>query len=609
MLKIIPPGKKLKNLRITVPGSKSYTNRALLLASLAKGTSTLVNPLYSEDTKVMIQALEQMGVRIQKDKTRLIIRGKEGQFKAPSGPFMLENAGTAVRSLTAVLATQPFPSTITGNKRMQERPIQDLVNALQLLNITIKSRNGYPPITLQGPLMGGDTTIAGNVSSQYLSALLMAAPLAQQTVTIHVKGHLTSLPYVHMTLDIMEKFGVNVHNKNNTTFTVEPQTYQATTYQIEGDASSASYPLGLAALHGNKITITNISKNSKQADLEFIEILKKMGCGVTMSQKSIAVQGPRQLQPLRTINLNKMPDAAMTVAVLCGFAKGKSKLTGLANLRVKETDRLKALTTELQRIGVQATTGKDCITIHGDPESIHGGVIDTYNDHRVAMCFALAGSKIPNIRIANPNCVQKTYPTFWEELTHWGIYAKKESVPKYPNLILAGLRGSGKSSVGKKAAFRLGYKFIDTDEYIVRQEGKSIPEMIKSKGWSFFRKLEARTAKELSKHQKTVIATGGGMFINSQNIKTLKESGFIALLHGDPSTFARRIQKDPNRPSLTNQSTVAKELRQLWKERRESYFTAADFVISANQQNTDKNTAINENVKKTLQEFHRIQGH
>ncbi len=600
MLRIIPPSKKLPNISIQVPGSKSYTNRALLLAALAKGKSTLIDPLESEDTLVMKKGLKQLGVRITSSKNKIIIHGSNGKFTQSAQPLFLENAGTAVRSLTAALATQPFESTLSGNKRMQERPLKDLINALKKAQIKIESKTGCPPVTLHGPLPGGLTSIKGDVSSQYISALLMAGPLAQETFTINITGKLTSRPYVDMTLDIMNQFGVAVSEKKDR-FTIHPQKYRGRTYHIEGDASSATYPLALAALHRNKVIIKNINKTSKQADIQFLDVLEKMGCRISKTTKSISVQGPKQLTPLRTINLNKLPDAAMTVAILCAFAKGKSKLTGLANLRVKETDRLKALATELTKIGTRVEEGKDFLTIHGDPENLHGAIIETYNDHRMAMCFAVVGSKISNIHILNPNCVQKTYPTFWKELSRWGINTKKINSRTHSNIVLAGLRGSGKSSVGKAIAKQLKYDFIDTDEYIVKKHKMTIPGIVAKKGWPYFRQLEAQAAKDLSKKTKTVISTGGGMFIQPQNIEDFKKTGIIIFLQATPAILAKRIHGDSNRPALTNQTSTQKELEQLWKERKQNYYQAADIVMDISPQSTSFKKDINAKSKAILQ--------
>ncbi len=454
MIEIIPAQKKL-NIKTNVPTSKSYTNRALLLAALAKGKSVIHNPLVSEDTTVMLQTLKRLKIRVQKNSSSIIIEGGAGKFGKVDSPLYLGNAGTAVRFLTAALASQENEYTTTGNERMQKRPIADLTDALDGWGVEVKflNENGCPPLTICGPLEGETTSVVGSISSQYISALLMIAPYTKAPAVIRVQGKLTSLPYIKMTLDTIKKFGGRIQNINDRKFKTDPHTYKSTEYFVEGDASSASYPLAIAALNGGVAEVINIPANSAQADMEFIKILKKMGCVVKKIKKEntshnkkspqlnaksthsnskeiniteyYRVQGPAKLQPLSQIDLNKMPDAAMTVAILCAFAEGKSKLTGLGNLKVKETDRLVALKNELQKIGAKVKTGKTYLEIEGNPERLYGAEIETYDDHRMAMCFAVAGTKIKGIKIKNPSCVKKTYPDFFKDLNKWGILTKQ----------------------------------------------------------------------------------------------------------------------------------------------------------------------------------------
>jgi len=577
------PAKNLADFGTSIPGSKSYTNRALLLASLAEGKSTLINPLLSDDTKVMITALKQLGVTIKQESSRIKIVGNTGIYKKTNKPLYLGNAGTAVRSLSAIMALQDFQSTITGNERMQQRPIKDLTDALTKLGAKIDTNNGCPPINILAPIKDGKTTIKGDISSQYLSALLMAAPLAIEPIVIEIEGELTSLPYVQMTIDIMDKFGVSVEHDNYSSFRVKPQKYSAIEYQVEADASSATYPLALAAIHGSKVTIENLSAASNQADIQFLDVLEKMGCEVEREEISVTVKGPEKLIPLGTIDLNGLPDAAMTVAILCAFAEGRSELTGLANLRVKETDRLEALANEMQKIGVSIEEKESSLIIDGDPTNLHGAKIETYDDHRMAMCFAVAASKIANVRIRNPGCVSKTYPIFWKDLKKWGV--KSHPVEKKKNIVLCGLRGSGKSTIGKLLAKRFGFDFVDTDNLIEQKNRSRIQDIVKEKGWNYFREQEEIVAKELSQVVNTVISTGGGMFTNPENIEQLKKNGYIALLSGPSELLASRIEKDPSRPPLTDQPNMIDEMKQLWQERKHNYFKAADGTFTVSDSN------------------------
>lgn len=428
----IHPTKNLQPFSLNVPSSKSYSNRALIIAALAKGTSTLKNVLLCDDTLITIHALKNLGIPIKQQGKNLLIQGREGAFKKPKKALHLGNSGTAVRFLTAVLAINGIPSIITGDKRMQSRPIQDLVDALNQLGGEVQCTHGCPPIKishkkfpkkLAEKLKGGHAKIRGDISSQFLSALLIATPYAQKKTTISITTPLTSASYIDTTLDAIHHFGIKIKNGSGLykTFFIKPnQKYRTCTYTVPADASSASYFLALAALHGTKVTLKDIHF-SFQGDFQFLEILKKMGCHYTTSKNTITLKCPKKLKTLGYADLNNMPDAALTVAMVCAFAEGRSSLKGLHNLKYKESDRLKALECELKKIGVAAKSTKDGIVINGNPKKMHGAKIETYNDHRIAMCFAIMGTKIPKIFIRNPMCVAKTYPNFWKDLQKVGI--------------------------------------------------------------------------------------------------------------------------------------------------------------------------------------------
>ncbi len=394
---------------ITVPGSKSLTNRALLLAALAPGTSHLRNILRSDDTEVMIQALRALGVKItedENDKTTVRVHGNP-VWKKPSKTLYLGNAGTAVRFLTAILANQPFESRIDGDTRMRERPLHDLLTALRALDADIDCPTGCPPLTIYGkPLTKNETHLKGNTSSQYFSALLMLKPLLPNGLTINIEEEITSKPYIDLTQNLINKFCI--HEK-----------YHPCDLAIEADASSATYFWGIAALTGQTIVTPNLSRTSKQPDIQILPFLEQMGCTILEDANGITVTGPAaqtSLAPLGTVNANAFPDGAMTLAVLAAFAKGKTTFTGLHTLKHKESDRLTGLANELQKIGAQAETTKNSITIRGNSNSLHAAHIATYNDHRMAMSFGMAKARISNLTIENPGCVAKTYPHFWDDL-------------------------------------------------------------------------------------------------------------------------------------------------------------------------------------------------
>jgi 3-phosphoshikimate 1-carboxyvinyltransferase len=607
MIEVIPLQKSRSvntKKEIRIPGSKSYTNRALLLAALAKGKSTLINPLKSDDTSVLVAALRKLGIEITIGNGKYLVYGSGGKFRKPAGPLYLGNAGTAVRFLTAVLTASNFKSVITGNKRMQKRPVGDLIDALRKLGTNIKATNDCPPIVINGGLRGGTTVVKGNISSQYLSALLMASPLAKIIVTVKVNGHLTSLPYVKMTLDAMGRFGVRVTAGGFGVFKIQPSSYKPAVYTVEGDASSASYFWAIAALNRCRVKVLNINPTSAQADIGLLEILKKMGCKIVSGRNFVSVSGPAKLKALDKIDLNHMPDSAMTTAILAAFANGKSVLKNLGNLRVKECDRLKALFTEIRKIGADVKEGRDRLEINGRPDTGQSAIIDTYDDHRMAMCFAVAGSKIPGIQIQNPQCVSKTYPDFWRDLRKIGLKTKTCRISSKENIVLGGLRGTGKTMIGKRLAALLNYNYVDTDEYIQTKEKRRIAQIFKESGWRYFRKLETVAASELGRKKRTVISTGGGMFINDRNARTLKKNGIVVLLTCPPEIAAARIKGDKNRPPLTGLTNSVKELSRLWKERKGKYLKAADLVIDTSAQSANIHADTTTKAKRIITLLH-----
>lgn len=403
---------------IRVPGSKSLTNRALLLAALAEGTSTLHNVSEGDDTRVMQEALEALGVKIQKKDDGTLVVTHHGPWKAPQKPLFLGNAGTAVRFLTAILSHQRFPCTIDGNARMRKRPLTDLIKGLKQLGAKIECPTDCPPLTLlEGPLQGNHVKIQGENSSQYVSALLMLAPLLKEGLTIEIDGELSSKPYIDMTLDLMNKFCIQkIECETYRQFKIPHQKYQPITCTIESDASSASYFFGLAAITGQTLTVENLSLKTKQADIRILGALEAMDCMVKETPEGTQVKGPKTLQPLGKLDANAFPDGAMTLAVVSAFAYGETHLTGLHNLHIKESDRLHALTTELKKIGVDVAENDDGLKIRGKPSKLRPASIKTYNDHRIAMCFGMAKARLPKLTIQNPACVNKTYPNFWNDL-------------------------------------------------------------------------------------------------------------------------------------------------------------------------------------------------
>ena len=405
---------------VFLPGSKSITNRALLLAALADGESRLRAPLHSDDTFYMAGALRELGVHIEETADRdFIIGGTGGVFQAPSKPLFIGNSGTTVRFLTAAACFAPAGADVVldGVARMRERPIRDLLGALLTLGVSAESVNGHgcPPVRVRGGgLPGGSCRLAGDVSSQFLTALLQVAPYAQRDVQIEVIGDLISKPYVDITRSVMESFGVTFSNDGYRRLHVRSgQRYAARDYAVEADASNASYFLAAAAVTGGTVTLENLSSSSIQGDVRFADVLERMGCVVTHGE-TITLTGPERLKGVEA-DMEAIPDTAQTLAIVAAFADGPSHVTGIASLRVKETDRVAAIAKELPKLGVRVEEERDSWSIHPPSSgSCHGAAIDTYDDHRMAMSFAVAGLRVPGVVINDPGCVAKTFPDFWE---------------------------------------------------------------------------------------------------------------------------------------------------------------------------------------------------
>ncbi|MGX2947221.1 3-phosphoshikimate 1-carboxyvinyltransferase [Frederiksenia canicola] len=409
---------------INLPGSKSLSNRALLLAALAKGTTKVTNLLDSDDTRHMLNALKQLGVHYQlsDDKTVCEVQGVGGAFNIQNGlALFLGNAGTAMRPLAAALCLKGEKEAeviLTGEPRMKERPILHLVDALRQLGAEIRylENEGYPPIAIRNSgLRSENVQIDGSISSQFLTALLMTAPLAESDLEIEIMGDLVSKPYIDITLAMMKDFGVNVENHHYQRFLVKGnQRYVAPkSYLVEGDASSASYFLAAGAIKG-RVKVTGIGKNSIQGDRLFADVLEKMGAKITWGDDFIqAEQG--ELRGI-DMDMNHIPDAAMTIATTALFAEGETMIRNIYNWRVKETDRLSAMAAELRKIGAEVEEGQDFIRIQPLAlDKFQHAEIETYNDHRMAMCFALVALSNTPVTILDPKCTAKTFPTFFDE--------------------------------------------------------------------------------------------------------------------------------------------------------------------------------------------------
>jgi 3-phosphoshikimate 1-carboxyvinyltransferase len=407
---------KISSCRISVPGSKSYTHRMLIAAALANGASTLKNALISEDTQLTIDALRQMGIEIKVNRTDVRVVGQGGRLEACDAPIDLGNSGTSMRLLAAVAALGEGTYTLTGTARMQVRPIKDLLKALQKMGIRAHALkgNGCPPIEVTGGTISADKVrINCQRSSQYLSALLLIAPCTQNGLEIGVTGGPVSRPYVELTLDLIKRFGIRFEREGYRRFKVPGgQLYQAGSYWVEPDCSQAAYFWGAAAITGAQIKVMGVSADSVQGDARFVNLLEQMGCRISRETDGIAVAGG----PLHAIeaDMADMPDQVPTLAVVAAFARGISVIKNVAHLKTKESDRLTATVTELKKMGIGVARTDNGLVIWGGMP--RGSVIDTYNDHRIAMSFAIAGLNVPGVCIRDEDCVGKSFPGFWRVL-------------------------------------------------------------------------------------------------------------------------------------------------------------------------------------------------
>jgi len=408
---------------VRVPGSKSHTNRSMVIAALSDGESRLEGALFAADTISMIHGLRALGFRVEPDEAAgvIVVEGRGGRVPAHGATVDARDAGTVMRFLPAVAALGEGEFTIDGSPRMRERPVLDLVEGMRSLGVdaSAKGPGGCPPVVVRASgVAGGTARVSAGTSSQFASALLLVAPCAKSPVTVQLEGEVVSRPFIELTLDLMKEFGAEVERLDANTFRVAaPRPYRAGVHHVEGDATAASYFWAAAAVTGGRVEVANVSTRSRQGDARFVDLLEQMGCRVERSEEAITVSGPEVLRG-GEFNLNKMPDVAQTLAVVALFAESPVSITNIANLRVKECDRLSALAAELPKLGGRVEERPDGITVtppEGGREVLHGGRIATYNDHRMAMSFAVAGLAIPGVVIENPGCVSKTYPRFFDD--------------------------------------------------------------------------------------------------------------------------------------------------------------------------------------------------
>ncbi|HEY9746772.1 MAG TPA: 3-phosphoshikimate 1-carboxyvinyltransferase [Oculatellaceae cyanobacterium] len=564
------------NTEVTIPGSKSYTIRALLLAALTEKPVRIHSPLFSDDTEAMIRCLQALGLRVEVGSDFVDVLGSIRDIPNATATLDADLSAASIRFLLALCCIVPGVQILHGKEGLNKRPIRDLVDALRQMGADIEylERDGYPPVRVNSStLKPGTVQVSGSTSSQYTSALLMIAPAIGGDVTVEITGELISRPYLDMTISIMNAFGVSVTEEDPQRLTVRhEQAYQADAYTVEADASSAAYFLALAALTGSRITLKNLNPQSAQADMRFIDILAQMGNHIIRDEKSITIEG-QGVRPLE-VDMRDCPDQAQTLAVLAAFANGRTRITGLQSLRVKETDRLAAVQQELTKMGIQTEAKEDELTIFGGKPQ--AASIDTYGDHRMAMSFAVAGAVLPNLIIRNPRVVGKTFPTFWEALQQVGLEVRQPDIAK---LVLIGFMGSGKSLLAPLLAERLGWKHIDMDQQVVALSGRdSIREIFELDGEPRFRELERQVAESHTDARQVVISAGGGVVTNPAVMEALRHQGITLLLEAEPETILDRLALSNERevrPLAQNEAQVLS----LYEARKPLYNQYADLRI------------------------------
>ena len=581
----------------TVPGSKSITQRALICAALAEGTSTIAGALISEDTQLLLGALRQLGAGVQQDGTTLTITGVGGAFSPSSDTIYLGNNGTAMRLLTALVCLGSGTYRLDGTARLRERPVGTLVDALRSLGAQIQYEDvsGYLPITVAGGTLSGGQTAFGKLdSSQYISALMMVAPYTRQGIRITLDAPLVSAPYVEITRRVLDDFGVSV-SVSHAEISVAPGTYQARAYAVEADASSASYPAAAAAVLRRSVHISGVTRASMQGDAGFLSLVEQLGASLDWSDGGVTVRGRGLVPGDRTFDMSDMPDVVPTLAVLAAFRNGVSDIVNVAHLRVKESDRIAATVAELRRIGCDAEELPDGIRVHGrGGAGLHGAEVHTYDDHRIAMSFAVAALQVPGIRIENPACVAKSFASFWDEVAALGFRQAGNRVPE--QIVLIGYRATGKTTIGRALARELAVPFVDTDQVLVATHGRTISAIVEAGGWDAFRTLESETVAELATRTgPVVLAVGGGTLTDGRSRRALQQmrdrGATFVWLQAPPETIARWITQDASsaagRPGLLGSSSAASsyeealdEVRQVLSDRIPQYAAFADLAVS-----------------------------
>ncbi|TYZ61732.1 hypothetical protein PybrP1_012406 [[Pythium] brassicae (nom. inval.)] len=599
---------------VRVPGSKSISNRALLLAALGRGTCRISGLLHSDDTQVMMNALLKVGAKFawEANGAVLVVEGTGGRFArvADNEEIYLSNAGTAARFLTTAMALLPDRAravVVTGNHRMKERPIAPLVDALRAngCELTYLEADGCPPVAVRGTgLRGGVVRLASKVSSQYVSSVLLSAPYASEPLVLELEEeHPTSLPYILMTTQLMETFGIAVETLAPNRYRVPCGVYSnPPEVSIEVDASSATYPLALAAITGGEVTVEALGSASLQGDAAFHTLLRSMGCTTTQDAHSTTVTGPPAGTPLSAVDVDMetMTDAFMTAVALAAVAKGTTRITGIANQRVKECNRIEVMVTELRKLGVACGELPDGLWVTGTAgatQHLQPARIACHNDHRIAMSFAVLGAVVPGVVVTDKECTDKTYPEFWDHVQmHLGLRvapvlgndaAATAGVDNatVPAVFLVGMRGAGKTSLAKSAAAALGLRLLDTDAELEKEFGEPIAAFVARHNhtWEAFRERQRDLLLRLlaDPPAATVVSCGGGVVETPEIVAALAQYPYVVHVRRAIADVLAYLDSEPSRPSLGEPHAS------VWARREPLYQQSAAFEFTVNAGDAD----------------------
>ena len=579
------------NAAVSVPGSKYIANRLLIICALANETSILKNVPDNEDINNAIKAVKEFGIKIERNNGTLTIKGTGGKLKAPKNEINAGDSGTLLRFIAGFAALAKGNTKITGSKRIQERPISDLLKSLSDLGAKCSSKNGHAPITIEGSLKGGRTEIKGSISSQFISSLLMASTFAKRDVEISVNGKLVSSEYVDLTISLMKEFGVNVERSGNKFKVRSNQKYKSKNFTIPADWASANYFLAAAAIVPGKIRINNLDFKSKQPESGFYKVLERMGCKIKLEGNSIEITGNNELKSIDA-DMASMPDSAQTLAVVALFAEGKTRIRNIGNLKFKESDRLNDTANELKKLGADVKVTDNGMEI--TPGKLKPAEINPHNDHRMAMSFAIAGLRIPGIKIGNHECANKSFPQFWEKINELTESRKQK------NIVLIGYRGAGKTSIANELSKLIGMPVISTDDEIRKKVGMALETFINKSGWNEFRNVESEVVRQIG-NNGMVIDCGGGVVENNDNIKSLKQNGTVFWLKAPVSVLTERIKDTRNRPSITGKKSFTDEISEVLERRMPLYRGAADFEVeTSNKKPTESAKIILELTKNQM---------